>query len=623
MAVGLLGVGGGVVDGVGVVFLDYLAELYRVTPAFGAHRLAEKLRSRVRGADVAAVVLQELAVEPVGAGELAELLLERRETQDGLAGHRHQLAVREPREALGEIALDRVGVDAPVGGLGIFLVGLDETEKTADHLFDRVDRLLDLGIAGENLEILLDRLLDLVLGHLLGRCAELHLANLGQLFRLDPRLDIGVVVLAREFAYLLRHLAGVGGPRGLGILDKDVERMVVRAELAALAGRRPVAEEQRLDALVVALRLLVLSLRLVPQHLREHEAAERHRRELPKALLALGVELDDRLVELLELRHVLVDRLLGLRDIALQKLDVGLHRDGAAEVDGTVLLPEELVDDLLRGIEELLALLDVGLVGRELQVHLGRFARDVAPCVRVVFALPLVDLGKKPGVDLHRLVEALVADENLAPGVARLHVELADLLRGLGERLEELVVDLRALGLLAAEEEVVGDLEARRPVFRAGAVGESRDLLLGLLELAQREHAADLYREELRLGLGPFLLRRLNDGLGEVGVAVFDERLDVADLELERGVCLLDGSFVCGGRLVVSDGRNRRGCDQHQGRAPAKDWYLPVHHEISILQSALGMQVKSGRGFYFRSRVPHSTAAPVETRRRMVETRSG
>ena len=293
VAVGLLGVGGGVVDGVGVVFLDYLAELYRVTPAFAAHRLAEKLRSRVRGADVAAVVLQELAVEPVGACELAELLLERRKTQDGLAGHRHQLAVLEPREALGEIALDRVGVDAPVGGLGIFLVGLDEAEKTADHLFDRVDRLLDLGIAGENLEILLDRLLDLVLGHLLGRRAELHLANLGQLFGLDPRLDVGVVVLAREFAYLLRHLAGVGGPRGLGILDEDIERVVVRAEAVALAGRRLVAEEQRLDALVVALRLLVLGLRLVPQHLREHEAAERHRGELPEAFLALGVELDD------------------------------------------------------------------------------------------------------------------------------------------------------------------------------------------------------------------------------------------------------------------------------------------------------------------------------------------
>ena len=34
-------------------------------------------------------------------------------------------------------------------------------------------------------------------------------------------------------------------------------------------------------------------------------------------------------------------------------------------------------------------------------------------------------------------------------------------------------------------------------------------------------------------------------------------------------------------------------------------------------------RAKSGRGFYFRSRVPHSTAAPVETRRRTAETRSG
>ena len=310
--------------------------------------------------------------------------------------------------------------------------------------------------------------------------------------------------------------------------------------------------------------------------------------------LALGVELDDRLVELLKLGHVFVDRLLGLGDVALQELDVRLHRDGTAEVYGAILLPEELVDDLLGGVEVLIAVLDIGLVGRELQVHLGRLARDVAPSVRVILALLLVDLRKKPGVDLHGLLEALVADEDLAPGVASLHVELADFLGGLGKRLEELVVDLRALGLLAAEEEVVRDLETGRPVLRAVAVGERRDLLLGLFELAQGEHATDLDREELGLGLGPLFLRRLDDGLCEIGIAVLDQRLDIADFELKSRIGLLDGGLGCWrGGGVVGGGDERRDRRHEKCRAPENERYLSEHHDISILHSPSKAQAKS------------------------------
>ena len=484
VAVGLLREGGRVVDGVGVVLLDEAAELDRVRPALGLHRLAEHRGRGGRRAHVAAVVDQERAVEAVGARELPALLLARRDPEDRVARHRHDLAVADPREALGEVPLDRVRVDSPVGRLRGLLVRLDEVEVAAHDLLDGVDGLLDLGIAPEHLEVLRDRLLGPVLGHLLGRRAELHLAHLRELVLRDRRLDLRAVVLLRELADLLGHLARVGRPGGLGVEDEDVERVVERAEVVALAGAALLAEQERLDALVVALGLLVLRLRLLPEHLREHEAAERHRRELPQALLAVGVELHDLLVELLELAHVLVDRLLRLRDVAPEELDVRLHRDRAAEVHRTVHLPQQLVDDLLRGVEERPALLDVLLVRRELEVHLRRLARHVAPRVRVVVALLLVDELEEPLVDLDRLREALVADEDLPPGVARLHVELAYLLRGLGERLEELVVYLRALRLLAAEEQVVRDLEPRGPVLRALAVGKRRDLRLGLLELA-------------------------------------------------------------------------------------------------------------------------------------------
>ena len=93
MAVGLLGIGRRVVEGVGIVLLDDAAELYRVGPALTLNRLAEQLGGLVRGADVATVVLEELAVKPVGAGKLAKLLLKRSKAKNSFAGHRHKLAV--------------------------------------------------------------------------------------------------------------------------------------------------------------------------------------------------------------------------------------------------------------------------------------------------------------------------------------------------------------------------------------------------------------------------------------------------------------------------------------------------------------------------------------------------
>ena len=352
--------------------------------------------------------------------------------------------------------------------------------------------------------------------------------------------------------------------------------MVERAEaVAPPGGSRLLAEEERLHALVVALGLLELVLRLVPEQPGEHEAAQRHRRELEQALAPVGVDRDDLLVQLLELAHVLADRLLRLRDAAVEQLDVRLHRDRAPEVDRLVGLPEELVDELLRGGDVALALVPVRLVGRELQVHLGRLARDVAPRARVLIAFAPVDQREKPLVDLRRLAVALVVDEDLAPRVARLLVELADVLRRLRVRLEELGVDLRAVVLAPAEEEVVRDHEPRRPVLRALAVGKRRHLLLRLLELPEREHAADLVREERRLGRRPLLLRRRDDVRREVGVAVLDERRDVVDLVLKGLVLLVAGRL----RRVGGGSAERRERRQSRRRASEeKDNCLATLH---------------------------------------------
>ena len=235
--------------------------------------------------------------------------------------------------------------------------------------------------------------------------------------------------------------------------------------------------------------------------------------------------------------HVVVNRRLRTLDIALEKLDVGLHRNRTAEIDRTALLPEKLVDELLRRLKIALALPRRRQVRRELEIHLGRLAGHVAPGVRILIRTVLaVDELEEPLVDLRRGVELLVADENLTPGVARILVKLLELLwQGLrvGELREELVIDLRALGLLAARKEVVRDLETGRPVLRAIAVRQRGDARFGLVELTQQQHAADLDGEEKRIRFGPALLGRRNHGFGQIREAALDQGLDIGDLRLE------------------------------------------------------------------------------------------
>ena len=151
-----------------------------------------------------------------------------------------------------------------------------------------------------------------------------------------------------------------------------------------------------------------------------------------------------------------------------------------------------------------------------------------------------------------------VPDKKLPEGVARLHVELADFLGRLREDLEELVVDLHAFGLLPAAEVVVGDLKARSPVLRRLAVGERGDLLLGLLELPEREHPANLNGEEPHLGLRPLLLRRLDDRPREIGETVVHQGLNVRNLGLEFGILLRCLRRHCGRSGLFREDRRRQ-----------------------------------------------------------------
>ena len=136
-------------------------------------------------------------------------------------------------------------------------------------------------------------------------------------------------------------------------------------------------------------------------------------------------------------------------------------------------------------------------------------------------------------------------------------MERANLLGRLGEHLEELVVDLHALRLAvrAAAVVVVGHLKPRRPVLHALAVGQRGDLALGLVEPAERQHAAYLDREEPRLRLRPPGLRRGDHRLREIGVAKLDESLHIGDFGFKR---LVDFRLFGGGPGLLRERREGR-----------------------------------------------------------------
>ncbi len=528
---------GHVAGRVGVVVQHDAPEHDRPIPVLVALLLSRACRRARRRRRVPDEVAAEPGVDVVGLGEVFELLLLGREPDERIARRGHDQPVLGAAEALGKVGLDGVAVE-PRGRLLLVAFALvSKLNQRTGGVLDRRDRLHRLRVAGEVVFVCLGRVARRRRREHLVRGTELRHADALELLGVDVRLHLRAVLLLGECLDLLRQIAGRRRPRRSLVVEEHAlrhrERALRHLALAALLR----AEEVGLHLFVVALGLGVLLLRRVPQDLRLQVEALRQRREAHEALLAVWVRLYDLLVEVLELGAVLVDRRGRLVGVAARELEVGEHRDRPAKVNGLVVHVEEALHELARRLVVFVALLLVLRLVHELQVEVGRVAGEVAPLV-------VLETGQQHLVALGRLLELAVAHEQRGVGAARVVVERADVLRRLRIRLEEAVVDLHALLALTTGVEVVGHFEPRGPVLGAGAVWERGDLLLRLGELAVGEERPYVDREEPRLGLGPALLGRLAQRLGEVGVAVVDQLLDVLELVLELGILRRRGALA-------------------------------------------------------------------------------
>ena len=309
---------------------------------------------------------------------------------------------------------------------------------------------------------------------------------------------------------------------------------------------------------LVRLRLLRLGLRALPEHLRKQVAALGHRARAHVAFLALGILLDEITVDFAQLRHVVVHEGLRLPGVAAQHRDVRLHGDRLAEHEDQLVLPEELVHELLSLREIVGALLGLRplRVGRdvlgETEHELHVLHRHHAP------ALLGKRLREQVAVHPNRLVELLLAHADLRPPEPALHIEVENVRPWLRDRLEELVVDLPALRHHAARVVGVRHREPQRPVLALVALLALQRIhhLLHRIELAETQVALQLEHFQLGPGVGPLLLRGRDHGLGEVRQVCLHERLDESDFLRQRIVC----GCGLGGRLVpvVSHGTERR-----------------------------------------------------------------
>ena len=125
-----------------------------------------------------------------------------------------------------------------------------------------------------------------------------------------------------------------------------------------------------------------------------------------------------------ELVDVVVDHLLRLGDASPEQLVVRAHRDGAAEEHGAVVPPKEVMERLLRGVEEGLAILRTGL-GGETQVYLYGLGDYSQPFCVVVVVVPVEHPGKLD-VRLGRGLKLLVRDLELPPLVEGIPVEIEE-----------------------------------------------------------------------------------------------------------------------------------------------------------------------------------------------------
>ena len=516
---------------------------------------------------MATVVCDKPCKEAVCPFELAALNFFSGARKDGVACRGHYDIVAVAGETLGKISLDGVGVIAILRlDLGALLV-VHRVQIAVYHVLDGVDRLLYLRILGQDVHIVRNGLQELLRHVLVLGGLELRRPDARDILGSHLGLDLRAVLLFCELAHLLRHLAGERRPgRHLEACEhRDGE--IERALAVALAVLVLLAEHVALDKLVVVLGLRELLLGLLPKHLRLEVHNLGKRRNLEKTKPALGIGLAYLVVNALQILLELLDDEVGPLYVASQLLKVGLHADRAAEQNGILALKallDEFVNRLGHDAERIVALrllLICAVFGDAHQkvAILGSERQPVLAC----------QVGQQFAVDLGSLVVVLSLGEYLTIGVARIDVELLQPLGRLGERSEELVVDLHALLFLVAPEIVVRNLQPGGPVFRALAVGQRGDLLLSLLEAAEGKHATNLNREEPRLGLRPLGLRLGDHRLGYIGIAPGDELFDVGDLEL-KGLVNLRRLFFCrslrSGSLRFLRENRRKRCHRH-GRA--------------------------------------------------------
>ena len=513
------------------------------------------LHDRVRGGGVLRIEAEEVRARLLG--ELGQVVrrVERLERAELVARQVHAL-LRRAREAVGDVARDGAGVELPVLlrllvllRLAVLHGGLGEDDERLDRLGDDLRKALQDGL------VLLDRLLEpvLVVEHV-GRL-ELLLRDL-RLLRGGGGVRHLEAELVERLVDLLVAVHRLDGP-GVGrVLDVDVHELAERkaVELAGL-----VLELHLLLAVGLLLGLGHELVRLLLVHDAHQVAHLGDRGEAEVVLAVLLAGLDQGLLELDEHRHVVLDELLRVLDLALDDLDVRHQRDGAAEPH--VLRPEQGLDGLV-GARDVAGGAALAGVARDLDERLRVVEEDGALHVRRQ-AVHREELLQRVGGLLVLLLEL----EHLRELVVGVHVELDDLLRRRAAvLLEEGVVGFERLVVPAAGEEVVRHRELHRPGLGGILVRLLVDDRLRLVELAQLQDLLEHLDLELGLGGGVLGLDVAQDEVRVVREAGAVQGVDVLEL-LAEDLRVLVGDDILGADAGGEERGERGRGEKRKGEA--------------------------------------------------------
>jgi len=431
----------------------------------------------------------------------------------------HQFGVG--RKAFGKVGRHGLGHQR---GFRILVGGLDIADG---EVAQGRHRLRGLRKLVEHQQVLLDRLLELVLAEDQPRAGELHLAHLAHLLLGHRRAQVGVVASLDELAQDLGALAGLGGPLALRETDEDVDEVVEGAVLLALAGLGILlADQQVLDALLVGLVLLGFGHRLVHQQHRQQVAALRHGAHAQHTLRAVRVLLPQRIVDGLELRHVVFNQLLRTLEVAAHQEEVRLHHDRLAEPD--VLLPEQLVDIGLGLFAHLVLVLFLLDIGQEFDHQFGHIGAHLPLDLFLQRHLEKVAEGRE------RLAVFAQIKQHLRILISRVAVKGDPRARRLLDFLEEGQIEFVRVGILAEGIVGVGLGQRQRPELNPVFIGDRVDHLLDLVKTPLGEQSLGLADLELGRRLRKTLLGLGDHLVGNVRHTQLLQQLDVTQLHMQR-----------------------------------------------------------------------------------------